>query len=693
VIDNDTYDDEAIDNDNNDEEQFQIQSTEHDKKYVLVNTRIDYQYRSDNLNRMCLYDFVSIFYKKKMNSTDLKYLSKIAGSIEEKINRKGRPPNERFLFQKQHPQATTYLMMKYSESHVPVLYGPQIPRQDRDDTRERYCRAILTLFVPWRTVTDICDISQTWEDAFKSRQHLILRHSWTIIENIQLLHECKKDRDDHLLQVIAEAQTDNSLVDPVLIPTNQVDGEYGTDDSDDLLELLGNLDENTVAMLNATKNSTENRYIEETIEAVKNVGRFNSVNSKYYLNVIFRIDNNRTNFVVAYDQYSLNEPSDRIDQSLVPFISATPNLVRRNAKWQEQLKTEKEQIRRGLITGNFDKDDDGMLNLDAARSAVATVVTLNNMNINTKICENYGSIPAVILVKANSCTQKSVADEFTLNREQRAAFMIITGHLDGDSRCRTGNLYNRSHHILKYIIFSGDNNGQLIMCVPGCGGTGKSQLIRALTKYFLVTKRIQMIRKLAPTGIAAAEIDGMTIHSFLGEQRNSGKARTIKPGDLKLEKEWALVEYLLIDEMSMVGLTLLAKLNRIICAAKHTDPQVPFGCVNVIFFGDYLQYRPVYDVPLHTDFTLPVKSKSNKIATEKQIQQRVARSLILQINCVVKLTQQMRTEDLRYLQLLERLRRGECNYDDYELLLTRVVGQSSVPLLSDSPWNKVNLFF
>ncbi|CAF4581968.1 unnamed protein product, partial [Rotaria socialis] len=543
-----------------------------------------------------------------MNTTDLKYLSKIAGSTEEKISQKGRPPNERFLFQKQHPQATTYLMMKYSESHVPVLYDPQIPRQDRDDTRERYCRAILTLFLPWRTVTDICDISQTWEDAFKSRQHLILRHSWAIIENIQLLHECKKDRDDHLLQVIAEAQTDNSLVDPVLIPTNQVDGEYGTDNSDDLLELLGNLDENTVAMLNATKTSTENRYIEETIEAVKNVGRFNS------------------------DQYSFNKPSDHIDQSLVPFIFATPNLVRLNAKWQEQLKTEKEQIRRGLITSNFDKDDDGMLNLDAARSAVATVVTLNNMNINTKTCENYGSIPLVISVKANSCTHKSVANEFTLNREQRAAFMIITGHLDGDSRCRTGNLYNRRHHILKYIIFSGDNNGQLIMYVPGCG----------------VTKRIQMMRKLAPTGIAAAEIDGMTIHSFLGEQRNSGKARTIKPGDLKLEKEWTLVEYLLIDEISMVGLTLLAKLNRIICAAKHTDPQVPFGCVNVIFFGDYLQYRPVYDVPLHTDFTLPVKNKSNKIATEKQIQQRVARSLILQINCVVKLTQQMRTEDLRY---------------------------------------------
>ena len=228
------------------------------------------------------------------------------------------------------------------------------------------------------------------------------------------------------------------------------------------------------------------------------------------------------------------------------------------------------------------------------------------------------------------------------------------------------------------------------MCIPGCGGTGKSQLIRALSKYFLITKRMHMMRKLAPTGIAAAEIDGMTIHSFLGEQRGSGKPRTLKPGDLKLEKEWRAVEYLLIDEMSMVGLTLLAKLNRIICAAKHVDPQVPFGGVNVIFFGDYLQYKPVYDSPLHTDFSLPSKKKPSKGLNEKEIQQRVARSLILQINCVIKLTQQMRTEDLRYVQLLDRLRQGQCNYDDYELLLTRVIGQPSVGSLYDSPWNTVS---
>ena len=124
------------------------------------------------------------------------------------------------------------------------------------------------------------------EETFKSRQHLISKHSWTTIENIQLLHECKKNRDEHLLQVITEAQTESDTIDPIILPVNQdFDGEYDPDDSNDLLELLGNLDECTIAPSNASRKSTENKYIEETIEAVESVGRFTNVNGKYYFNV------------------------------------------------------------------------------------------------------------------------------------------------------------------------------------------------------------------------------------------------------------------------------------------------------------------------------------------------------------------------------------------------------------------------
>lgn len=268
----------------NNEENFQIQSAENENgnNFVLVNGRIDYQYRSDTLENICLYDFVSAFYKKKINASDLKYLADSSVAREEQDNRRGRPPNQRFPFQKQHPQATTYLMMKHTEYRVPILYGPQIPRRDREDTQERYCRAILTLFMPWRTVSDLCDVNQKWEDALDSRQHQISAHSWNIIDNIQILHECKKDRDEHLVKVITEAQVENDTIDPELFPKNQsaYDEYDDTSDSEDLLELLGNLNDSTTVAMNSAKKTTENVYIEETIEAVDKMGRFSHTHSK-----------------------------------------------------------------------------------------------------------------------------------------------------------------------------------------------------------------------------------------------------------------------------------------------------------------------------------------------------------------------------------------------------------------------------
>ena len=121
------------------------------------------------------------------------------------------------------------------------------------------------------------------------------------------------------------------------------------------------------------------------------------------------------------------------------------------------------------------------------------------------------------------------------------------------------------------------------MCIAGCSAQENSNSF-VLSQYFFITKRMQTMRKFGPTSSVAAEIDGMTIHSFLSEERHSGKTRPNKSGDSKLEREWHLFEYRLIDQKSMVGLTLLAKLNGIIWAAKRDDPQLPFGGVNVFFW-------------------------------------------------------------------------------------------------------------
>ena len=75
------------------------------------------------------------------------------------------------------------------------------------------------------------------------------------------------------------------------------------------------------------------------------------------------------------------------------------------------------------------------------------------------------------------------------------------------------------------------------MCVLGCGGTGKSQLIRAITAYFAETNRAYKLHKLAPTSVAAAEIEGMTIHSFLGAWETERKNRMFQIGLVKQKQK------------------------------------------------------------------------------------------------------------------------------------------------------------
>ena len=109
IDDEDMCHNETINDENSEEEHFQVQSTEDKNNFMLVNTRINYQYRSDNLNNTCLYDLVSTFYKKKINETNLKHLSKSSATEIRQDNQSGRPSNESFSFQKEHLQATTYI--------------------------------------------------------------------------------------------------------------------------------------------------------------------------------------------------------------------------------------------------------------------------------------------------------------------------------------------------------------------------------------------------------------------------------------------------------------------------------------------------------------------------------------------------------------------------------------------------------
>ncbi|KAG2108184.1 uncharacterized protein F5147DRAFT_577074, partial [Suillus discolor] len=136
-----------------------------------------------------------------------------------------------------------------------------------------------------------------------------------------------------------------------------------------------------------------------------------------------------------------------------------------------------------------------------------------------------------------------------------------------------------SHFILKYVDKKQDADlvNQLTMLMTGPGATGKTHVVKAVQAVMHHYGCAHLIRFLAPTGSAAALIDGMTVHKGLGlkiKSLNKGKG-TRQPGTsledysvlisvqnhTQLREEWKNIEYLLIDEVSLLSLQLLVQID------------------------------------------------------------------------------------------------------------------------------------
>ncbi|CAF1311364.1 unnamed protein product [Adineta ricciae] len=455
------------------EEQFLLQVDETKTKYVYVNTRVDYQYRSSSLDNICLYDYIRLYRKKLMDTRDRKQLEaqSMAENNEMKALRRGRPVSEREAFRDGHPQASSHINIKRTIPVVPVLLGPPIPRRDREDTKERYCRSILTLFLPWRSVQDVCDVDQSWEQAFEIRNERITLESRRTIENIQLLQECKNDRDEHLQQVIEAAQTE-IVNDPTYPSRNDSSSD---DENTEILDMLENVDISEIPTLKEPGGKAEQIYFEKVVRAVDQANRFANIQ--------------RTGLTRPLPYTTKQSKQISVDQRYL--IPATTELIQLNNKWQRQIKDEKERKRNACMTASIENAFSDQNDTEENQAfAVVDADMLANSDSHDELLDTMCTLPVTKTTIPSETSRNDIAQQFTLNKNQKAAFMIITGHLDG---------MNKKNEA--------DKQDQLIMCVPGCGGTGKSQLIRAITAYFTETNRIYKLRKLAPTSIAAAEIE------------------------------------------------------------------------------------------------------------------------------------------------------------------------------------------
>ncbi|NEM91801.1 AAA family ATPase [Galbitalea soli] len=122
--------------------------------------------------------------------------------------------------------------------------------------------------------------------------------------------------------------------------------------------------------------------------------------------------------------------------------------------------------------------------------------------------------------------------------------------------------------------------------VTGRAGTGKSTLLNHLS--WNTSKQIVIC---APTGVAALNVGGQTIHSLFRLPIGVIADHEIEQSN-ELRKLLGTIETVVIDEVSMVNADLLDAVDRSLRQAR-ARPREPFGGVQIVLFGDPYQLAPV----------------------------------------------------------------------------------------------------
>lgn len=144
------------------------------------------------------------------------------------------------------------------------------------------------------------------------------------------------------------------------------------------------------------------------------------------------------------------------------------------------------------------------------------------------------------------------------------------------------------HEILKELEVSTDS-----YFITGKAGTGKSTLLQ----IFRDTTRKNVV-VLAPTGVAALNVRGQTIHSFFGFPPHLIDKQTIEKR--KNHRFYARIDTIIIDEISMVRADILDHINYFLQINRQDSRH--FGGVQMILFGDVFQLPPVVATPFERDY-------------------------------------------------------------------------------------------
>lgn len=205
--------------------------------------------------------------------------------------------------------------------------------------------------------------------------------------------------------------------------------------------------------------------------------------------------------------------------------------------------------------------------------------------------------------------------------------------------------------------------------ILGEGGTGKSKIIKEMryqTEKNWPNKKIVIT---ATTGIAAYNINGITINSFMGigtgQQKTEILVKKIKR-NIGIRERIKSTNILIIDEISMASAELFEKIN-VICQIIRRS-YLPFGGIQVVLTGDLLQLLPVFN---KNNVLYP--NQDTRLIFESDIFNQYFKK-----DNIIHLIENFRQIDPIFRNILSRIRTGNHTEDDIKILMSRKVKDDKV---------------
>lgn len=361
----------------------------------------------------------------------------------------------------------------------------------------------------------------------------------------------------------------------------------------------------------------------------------------------------------------IKETQDKSDSKFAMLAGALEQVIAKNAELKKKLEffTEIDEDSKNL---NETEDEEARNRLIQQALAELKVVPEKE--------EFEGTVPAkieTVIVKPPVTIDYAPREKLTTTEDTKQEQVNIPKQsteetpsvssvepLTNMTAVRVPSILDKEQKLAFSIMNSTDDN----LFITGKAGTGKSFLL----DMFVEGTQKKTI-KLAPTGIAALNIEGTTLHSTFGYnnlERINLDDINMKTIELNSDKIRILreVDTFIIDEISMVRADIFDKIDKMLRVLNKSAK--PFGGKQMIVFGDLFQLPPV------------VKKQEQKYLTDYYGGIFFFNSNAYskgQFGFIELLTNHRQKDDQAFFEILNRMREGRITNVDINNLNSRYV--------------------